>query len=191
MSIAIAYTCSPVRPVFQPRTTLRSVFLETQLPILISDNRGTQSAGRSGWEALISVFVPYQHIAKTASVYTGSSITYVGDASLNLNNNCMKKLESFLDLEPNWDGYDAIPPTLDYIHTAEVFLSLIPAETDVYVSADGYVKFEFDRNDGAYLEIELQKDRTIVVYELFANDTDREYAADFYDVTEIVNKFYE
>lgn len=134
--------------------------------------------------------LPNQRIAESESVYNGSSITYVGCTSVDLNMKCKTKLQSFLNLEPNWDGYGAESFSEEYIERALNYLDQFSHETEVFPSADGLVKFEFHNDNNAYLEIEISNDGTLEVYEVFSDGSDREYTEQEEAILRIVDDFY-
>ncbi len=109
----------------------------------------------------------------------------------NINATNIAKLRSFLALSQNWNGYDAVPFTPQYLTKAEQLLQLIPWRAEVFPIPDGRVQFEFDRTDGAYLEIEVNDDASLSVFSVMPDNSEQEYDAPDSEITEIVRRFYE
>ena len=135
----------------------------------------------------------HQGITDTDSAYNGSSLSFIGGRFVvdGINMKSRHKLMSFLDLEPNWDGYGAEPFSEEYIHKALGYLNQFSYNTEVFPSADGLVKFEFQRPDGAYLEIEICDDGTINGYEVRPDGSDLEFTEAESAILRIVDTFYE
>lgn len=135
--------------------------------------------------------LPNQRIAESESVYNGSSITYVGCTSMDLNMKSIAKLDSFLNLPENWNGYGAKQFSPSYIEYAKSLLIKLPAKAEVFPISDGRVQFEFDKDNGAYLELEINSDKTVGVFEILDDKSEREYKTGSEETVRIVTEFYE
>lgn len=193
MNDAATPTCNTVRPYpMLPRglPNIQKVF-QAISSFIISTNGEKQVSLQAGQESFVhTVSMPYQRIAESGSVYTGCSISYAGDASMEMNMKSIKKLRSFLDLPDDWNGYGAKQFSRDYISFAEYLLEKLPAEAQVYPISDGRVQFEFDKDDGSYLEFEINRDKTVGVFEILPDDSEREYTAKPAEIARIVKQFY-
>ncbi len=134
----------------------------------------------------------HQGITEADSAYNGSSLSFLGGRIVDdgINMKSKRKLRSFLDYGPDWNGYGAVPFSRDYIKKAERLLSAIPVKTEVFPISDGRVQFEFDKEDGAYLEFEVNDDGSIHVFQILSDQTEREYDAKYEDMKGIVTEFY-
>ncbi len=161
-------------------------------PMLILNNGLRLLRGKSDPSPFSeSIHVPKQRIEETDSVYNGSSITLSESASMTVNTKSVAKLKSFLNLEPNWDGYGAETFSRTYISRALYYLKQFTHKTEVFPSADGLVKFEFHRDNGAYLEVELGDDGTLECYEINSDGSDREFSDCEEAILRIVENFYD
>ena len=193
MSYAAVSTISTVRPnpiLSNGLLNMHKVF-QAISSIITSTNGEKQASLQAGQESFVQlVSIPCQRIAESDSVYTGCSISYAGDASMEVNVKSIKKLRSFMDLPDDWNGYGAKQFSKDYICFAEYLLENLPIEAQVYPISDGRVQFEFDKDDGSYLEFEINRDKTVSVFEILPDDSEREYTAKSEEITRIVKQFY-
>jgi len=161
-------------------------------PLLILNNGLQLLRGKSDHSPFSeSIHVPIQHIEETDSVYNGSSITFSESASMVSNMKSIIKLRSFLSFHDDWNGYGAKPFSEEYIRYAETLLANLPIEAQVYPISDGRVQLEFDKDDGSYLEFEINDDKSVGVFEILPDKSEREYKANSEDITRIVKRFYE
>lgn len=110
---------------------------------------------------------------------------------MSINSKSLLKLHSFLNYPDNWNGYGAKRFTAGYISHAEAVISKLSFETRVFPISDGRVQLEFDKDNGAYLEIEINPDNTVRVFEILPDGSEREYDEESENVVRIVNSFYE
>lgn len=122
--------------------------------------------------------------------YNGGSITVMGSCEMSCNMKSIAKLRSFLNLPDNWNGYGARPFSKGYVKYAEYLLRRIPYTAEVFPIPDGRVQFEFDKDDGAYLEFEINDDYSIGVLEMHPDKPDREFTSTPEDLIRIVTEFY-
>lgn len=72
----------------------------------------------------------------------------------------LTSIEEFKNLENNWDGYGAIPLSLDSAKNAKEFISSLSDELfenfyDGYPNTHGTISFEWKNNDGGEFFIEI------------------------------------
>ncbi len=134
--------------------------------------------------------VPSLCIGGHNSVYNFDSIVCTGSDSMLINLKSILKLKSFQSYPDNWNGYGAKSFTAEYLSIVETLLVSLPFEADVFPLSDARVQFEFERDNGAYLEIEINSDNTVGVFELLPDRSEREYIAMRGDVVGIVKDFY-
>lgn len=67
-------------------------------------------------------------------------------------------------LEENWNGYGAAPIPSDAITKAKALFSRLPHKPFVSPVARESIQMEYDRNDGAYFELEVHRDHMNIFY---------------------------
>jgi hypothetical protein len=72
----------------------------------------------------------------------------------------LNSIEEFKNLENNWDGYGAIPLSLESAKNAKEFISSLSDELfenfhDGYPNTHGTISFEWKNNDGGEFFIEI------------------------------------
>lgn len=154
---------------------------------------GTLPLSSSGSYSPIPAYIQVNspRIASCDMAYNGS-IAYTGSGSMydSVNMKGIMKLESFLKLSAGWNGYNAQPFSPSYIWRAEELLAGLPVKGEVFPLPDGRVQFEFDKDDGSYLEFELNTDDSVEVFEVRPDNTENERHVDAEDILGIVTDFY-
>ena len=191
MSVAAAYMYSPVSSSPFSRLSLRDGFNRITSRIAAYVSEPGEPTVQMRLDLVAVATLPYQRIEESDSVYTGSSIAYVGDSSMDLNMKSIAKLDSFLNLPENWNGYGAKQFSPSYIEYAKSLLIKLPAKAEVFPISDGRVQFEFDKDNGAYLELEINSDKTVGVFEILDDKSEREYKTRSEETVRIVTEFYE
>lgn len=74
-------------------------------------------------------------------------------------------LNSFRNLAHNWDGYNAPPIEDEVINTSLAVLDKLTLEPEIFPTGRNSVQFEYDSNNGNYIEIEIFSDYIHLVYE--------------------------
>lgn len=67
-------------------------------------------------------------------------------------------------LEKNWNGYGADPIPSDAIVKAKALFARLPQKPFVSPVARESIQMEYDRDDGAYFELEVYRDHVNVFY---------------------------
>lgn len=62
------------------------------------------------------------------------------------------------NLKRNWNGNDAEPISRNILLKAFELIDLLPAIPDVFPTACGTIQYEYEKETGEYLELELQDD---------------------------------
>lgn len=161
-----------------------STTMANQTTYLLYNNTGLKDVS-------FSLRTPNLCIGDNTSLYNKVSITCAGSVSMRVNLKSILRLKSFLNYPDNWNGYGAKPFTAEYIKRVETLLVMLPFEADIFPLSDARVQFEFEKNNGAYLEFEVNPDKTVGVYELLPDRFEREYTATWEDIVRIVKDFYE
>lgn len=111
------------------------------------------------------------------------SIKFFGDSNNNktINNYqfalkdfniALEKINSFKNLETNWDTYGALPITDIVINSSLTFLNKFKIIPDIFPTGRGSIQFEFEKSNGDYLEFEIFTDK--INYYLKTNSIDIE-----------------
>ncbi len=96
--------------------------------------------------------------------YTTSEFKYsdTNDSDLQCN---IDTINEFSSLDEGWDGYDAAPISQSAIREALQLIKVISRQPEVFPTPNGYVQFEFSKDNGDYLELKIT-DNDVVVYVL-------------------------
>ena len=170
--------------------TFRDIYSRIKTVMVSSNGQQTSSSVYALSPSVSIVPATSIRISDNGSAYNDSSITSIGSCDVSMNMKSISKLRSFLRLPDNWNGYGARQFSPGYLKYAESLLKSIPFKTEVFPIPDGRVQFEFDKDDGAYLEFEINDDYTIGVFEILADESEREYKATPEDLLRIVTDFY-
>lgn len=103
------------------------------------------------------------------------------------------KLRSFAVLEHGWNGYGALPLDGDLIDECVQLLytpGLLGLQPDVFPTGRGSIQFEYENEDGQYLEIEIYSDGRKAVYASFADEgTMDEDDMPWPEIVKLIQKF--
>ena len=103
------------------------------------------------------------------------------------------KIAEYANLKDNWNGNGACTIPTDTVLKAFELLDLLPVVPDVFPTANGTLQFEYEKETGEYLEIELQG-KNIKVFSIDSKDEETNLSIEF-DEYEIIQKmarsFYE
>lgn len=64
-------------------------------------------------------------------------------------------MDSFKNLENNWNGYDALKFSDSVIDTARSALCLLDKQPDIFPTGRNSIQFEYEKPNGDYLEFEI------------------------------------
>lgn len=107
--------------------------------------------------------------------------------------NNLKKLDSFLLYKENWNGYGALPLSEKLISKMRGIIFALNYQPEVFPTACDSIQFEYEKEDGEYLEFELYDNGIIKTFKMdkYGNESTEEYDFDFSKVNEEISKFYE
>ncbi len=71
--------------------------------------------------------------------------------------NNQEKIDSFLELKKNWDGYDGSSFTKDTIEKSKQIVELLSQPFHISPTGRGTIQIEWE-NDYSYFEIEISED---------------------------------
>lgn len=104
-----------------------------------------------------------------------------------------QKIKSFKELQSNWNYCHAAPFEDELILKAEKLISMIWKQPDVFPTGRESIQFEYEKENGDYLEFEVFSDR---INKLFMDDAENEEEEvisidDISKINNILREFYE
>lgn len=66
-----------------------------------------------------------------------------------------KKIKSFLNLKPNWNGYGGLPIEKNVVERVLGIFEESPSEVEFYPTGRNSIQLELHKNNGDYIEIEI------------------------------------
>lgn len=100
----------------------------------------------------------------------------------------LAKLETFRHFPVNWNGNGALPFLELQIEKAKSILFDLPKQPEIFPTARQSVQFEYEKENGDYLEFEIFED-SISCFEIISgSETERQI--DESEIFSIVNNFY-
>ena len=76
----------------------------------------------------------------------------------------INKIKKFKEYERNWNGYDAEPFAEDFLNFIEGMLPNLKKQPQIFPVSDGSIQFEYDGENGKYLEVQLSRDNQMKCY---------------------------
>ena len=103
----------------------------------------------------------------------------------------LKKLDDFSKYPVNWNGYGAPTISCDLIAKMKGLALLLNYQPDIFPTARRSIQFEYEKEDGSYLEFELFNDK-LQMYSINSVGTESTSLLDFdaKAINEEINKFY-
>lgn len=104
----------------------------------------------------------------------------------------LEKLDSFNSYEVNWNGNNASPISKELISMMKGLVITLSYQPEIFPTACDSIQFEYEKDDGAYLEFELFENKIIRIYSVDSKGLEEEsrIAFDSGVINEVVNKFY-
>ena len=130
--------------------------------------------------------IPRPRISGNVADQIGSSFSY--DDKLRLN--AINKIGEIHKLEDNWNENGAKRFSDKLILKCYEILFDLAFAPEIFPVADGSIQFEYEKNDGSYLEIDIFEDE-IIEYRVYPNGNEVEQIIDADKVYEEVKSFYE
>lgn len=106
--------------------------------------------------------------------------------------NNLKKLDQIALLEDGWNGNKAKAFEKQLISKVRSIITALELQPEIFPTACDSVQLEYEKEDGSYLEIEINSDDMWEVFEI-NRDGDEEYSsivADIEAIIKVVNSFY-
>lgn len=100
-------------------------------------------------------------------------------------------LNSFLNLEVDWDNEGALPLPTSIISKMRGIIFFLHHQPDIFPTARDSIQFEYEKDDGDYLEFELFEDR-LKMFKMAPNgDTNTSFIPlDISTINKAVDEFY-
>lgn len=103
---------------------------------------------------------------------------------------CSEKLIGISQLETNWNENGAAKFSSGLIVKCYSILIGLPFLPEIFPVADGSIQFEYEKNDGSYLEFNIFENE-ISEFIVYPNGKEIEQTVGIDKITEEVKKFYE
>lgn len=105
--------------------------------------------------------------------------------------NALKKLKTISELEDNWNDNGAKHFEKSLLVQCYVILTTLERfPPEIFPVADGSVQFEFEKDDGSYLEFDIFENE-VSEYRVYPDGRETERIVDKNKISEEVNDFYE
>ena len=104
----------------------------------------------------------------------------------------LKKLDQIAYLEDGWNGNTARAFEKQLISMVRRIITALDVQPELFPTACDSVQFEYEKENGAYLEIEINLEDTWEVFEV-SSDGQEKYSsieADVEAIAKVVNSFY-
>lgn len=126
------------------------------------------------------------------SRYNNTNSECIGNDMSNskLKNN-IKKLDSFLKLQYNWNGNGAIPPSEELVNRIKNLLLNLSVQPDVFPTANNSIQIEYEQGEDKYLEFEIFEDGNVTMYKIDNGiETEEEFNFGLQEIEKNVRSFY-
>lgn len=155
----------------------------------------------SGGQVMATDFTPHQptsyEMKESGITYSISGYTYInsirgGIFIKNKNIECLKKLDVIATLKYNWDGNGANPFPSEFIAKVREIVLMLEKQPELFPTACETIQLEYDKPDGAHLEIEIFDDNNAELYILEADGTEvnKMISVNAFEFNKAVNEFY-
>lgn len=118
--------------------------------------------------------------------------SYIDNSNtINFSQELQKNIElinSYKNLDDNWNSYGASKFSESVIDKALSILYFLSIQPDVFPTGRNSIQFEYEKNNGDYLEFEIYEDR-ITAFQIIASE-ETEYQVDIKKARKMVVDFY-
>ena len=107
--------------------------------------------------------------------------------------NNLKKLDQIAVLEDGWNGNKAKAFEKQFILTVRSIITALEIQPEIFPTGCDSVQFEYEKEDGSYLEIEINSDDKWEVFEINRDGEEKYFSivANIEAIIKVVNSFYE
>ena len=106
-------------------------------------------------------------------------------------NESIKRLYLFFELDYNWDGYGADPFDKKLIEKCMHIVKQLNYQPKIFATARDSIQFEYEKDNGHYLEMEIFMNRIEYLEELPLGKTEEGEIKTIEEMNMMVNRFYE
>ena len=105
----------------------------------------------------------------------------------------LEKLEQIASLPNNWNENGANAFSKQLLSKVRNLIIFLNTQPEIFPTACDTIQLEYDKNDGAHLEIEIGENDLAEVYLIKSNGEDefKSVSSDVYTINKVVEKFYE
>lgn len=105
----------------------------------------------------------------------------------------LKKLEQIASLPNNWNENGANAFSKQLLSKVRNLIIFLNTQPEIFPTACDTIQLEYDKNNGAHLEIEIGENDLAEVYLIKSNGEDefKNVSSDVYTINKVVEKFYE
>lgn len=150
--------------------------------IRVSSGKVSRIPARNIW-AMTSLAQPKLDSGFLLVIHTNDSSHISRDLRSNL-----EKLEEFKNLEFDWNGNKAEPFSEFLVEKAKSVLLTLKEQPEVFPTARKSIQFEYEKDNGDYLEIEIFED--FAKFFQIIDETESSDEVDFSKIFLKVNEFY-
>lgn len=86
----------------------------------------------------------------------------------------IKRLNQISEFEDNWNGYGAHPFTPEFVASVCELVKDLDRQPEIFPTAQNTIQFEYDKDNGDYLELEIFEDGTVDTFVLLNNGESNE-----------------
>ena len=117
--------------------------------------------------------------------------TYINTHADYIQGNTLMKLAQMGTLKYNWNGYGAEPLPYDTLYKAQLLIPALHVQPEIFPTADGSIQFEYEKNNGDYLEFQFTGKGTCEVFKIIGDNEEYFTAQDNANtVNALVDAFY-
>ena len=141
-------------------------------------------------------FIPTKYIMNNSNMFENNITSNLKEKDSNKKmtgyNNNIIKLEELRGLDNGWDNDDAIKIDVSIIDKLGIILRDLRVQPEIFPLVNGNIQFEYEEEDGRYLEFETVDINNINVFKLDSNDktTTKEIKFNLEDILKEVEDFY-
>lgn len=100
----------------------------------------------------------------------------------------LKIIDNFKNLKDNWNGYGGLKLSKSVIDNARSALYFLDRQPDVFPTGRNSIQFEYEKENGDYLEFEIFEDSIVMLQIISDEETERNI--DEKEMKKMVREFY-
>ncbi|MDF1495230.1 hypothetical protein [Caproiciproducens sp. CPB-2] len=161
-----------------PKVYSNNALSKTYLPNAVHQEFGNSTG-------IKNINLEYNSIAVCSC---SNEVTTMGDEKMSEN---LKRLDAFSKFETNWNGHGAAPIPMNVIAKMKGLVLTLAHQPDIFPTACDSIQFEYEKDDGSYLEFELFEDK-LQVFSMDSKGTENTSYVNFdaQEINKVVNNFY-